>query len=78
VCHFFPKGESPLPASWNSRLASCKVVSCEARTEGNRTAKFCTDEQEVHMRQISEGKQAHLCEAQVQRNLIFVDVPGIE
>ena len=31
-------------------LVSCKVVKCELRTEGSRTTKLGTDEQEPYMR----------------------------
>jgi hypothetical protein len=38
-------------------LASRKVVNCEVGTEGSKTAKVGTDEQEVHKRLQNEDKR---------------------
>jgi hypothetical protein len=45
-------------------LVSCKVANREVRTEGSRTTKLGTDEQEPYMRHNYLGKQAHHCNAQ--------------
>ena len=52
------------PAKSGKALASRKMVWGDPYTEGSETAKVGTDEQEVHKRHISVGKQAHLCKAQ--------------
>ena len=44
-------------------LASRKVVSREANTEGNETAKSGTDEQKRHTRLVYSGKQPISCNA---------------
>ena len=62
----YPEGANPLWASWRSPLVSCKGVSGDRRSEGSRTTRVCTDEQKLHMRHDSVGKQAHLCEARSQ------------
>ena len=46
------------------------MVFREGCIEGSETTNFCTDEQKVHMRQIGEGKQSHLCKARSQQSLI--------
>ena len=48
-------------------LVSRKVVYREVCTEGSETAKSGTDEQKRDMRHCCSGKQAHLCEAQNER-----------
>lgn len=40
-------------------LASDKLVVSDHRSEESQPAKTCTEEHEVHMRPISEGKCAH-------------------
>ena len=59
----YPKGASPLWASWRSPLVSCKGVPGDRKSEGSRTTRVCTDEQELHKRHSFVGEQPHLCEA---------------
>jgi hypothetical protein len=56
VADKIPEGVSPLQASWRSLLVSRKVVNRKVCTEGSETTNFCTDGQEMHMRQDREGK----------------------
>ena len=53
-----------------SLLASCKVVWGDPCTEGSRTARAGTDEQEMHMRLIKVGKVAHHTNAYKQQTFI--------
>ena len=62
----YPKGASPLWASWRSPLVSCKGVPGDRESEGSRTTRVCTDEQELHKRHSFVGKQPHLCKARSQ------------
>ena len=62
----YPKGASPLWASWRSPLVSCKGVPGDRESEGSRTTRVCTDEQELHTRHSFVGEQPHLCKARSQ------------
>ncbi len=59
----YPEGANPLWASWRSPLVSCKGVSGDRKSEGSKTTRVCTDEQELHKRHDNVGKQPHLCKA---------------
>ena len=58
-------------------LASRKVASREAYTEGSETAKSGTDEQKRDMRHFWTGEQAQLCDAQRIQKSRDVDSAGI-
>jgi len=62
----YPKGASPLWASWRTPLVSCKGVPGDRKSEGSRTTRVCTDEQELHKRHSFVGEQPHLCKARSQ------------
>ena len=47
------------------------MVNREVYTEGSKTAKSGTDEQERHKRLINEDKQAHLCDVQRLQKLFI-------
>ena len=54
------------------------MVNCEVSTEGSKTAKVSTDEQEVHKRLLKGDERTQQREVQSeQKNLLLVDVPGI-
>ncbi len=59
-------------------LASRKVVWGDSCTEGSGTAKVGTDEQKIHKRHISVGKQAHHCNALRIQKRKYVDVSVID
>ena len=58
-------------------LVSCKVANREVGTEGSRTTKLGTDEQEPDTRHKCTGKQPHHCNAQRISNCIYVDTAAI-
>jgi hypothetical protein len=53
-------------------LASCKGAPGDRRSEGSKTAKSGTDEQELHMRLIKLDEQAHLCDVQTPKGEYFI------
>ena len=63
---YYPKGASPLWASWRSPLVSRKGVPGDRKSEGSGSARVCTEEHELHMRHSIVGKQPHLCKARSQ------------
>jgi hypothetical protein len=59
-------------------VVSCKVANREVRTEGSRTTKLGTDEQEPYTRHNCTGKQTHHCKAQRISKCIYVATAEIE
>lgn len=67
-------------------VASRKVANCEVRTEGSETAKFGTDEQEIHKRHEEKDEYPHQYDVRSQQSnadapkgdFLCVDVSGIE
>ena len=71
-------GASPMCAQHRCARVSCKVVRSDPRTEGSRTTTICTEEHELHMRQVQVGELAQLNEALQVHYGRYIDVAAID